>query len=259
MALIEPVTLPPLKPPPRGEDLPWDFGEPMESKRHGDQMNLLIESLDYAWQERTDYFVAGNMAVYYSETQSKKNDFRGPDLFVVLDTEKKDRKSWVVWEEDGRTPDVVIELLSETTEKADRGKKMRIYARLLKVGFYYLFDPFTGGLEGYELDLATRTYHPLEAREGRLACRALGLSLGVVRHVYRGLEMDWLRWIDEEGKVLPHGGELAEAEAQRAEAAEERAEAAEERAEAEARRASEAEKKLADLEAKLAELERHSK
>ena len=62
-----------------------------------------------------------------------KNDFKGPDVFVVLDTVRKDRKSWVVWEEEGRTPDVVIELLSESTEKADRGLKMRVYAKLLKV------------------------------------------------------------------------------------------------------------------------------
>jgi hypothetical protein len=39
-------------------------------------------------------------------------------------------------------------LLSATTEKVDRGDKMRIYARLLKVGEYFLFDPFSGVFEG---------------------------------------------------------------------------------------------------------------
>ena len=67
-----------------------------------------------------------------SALQAKKNDFRGPDVFVVMDTDRHERKSWVVWEEDGRTPDVVIEIMSASTEKNDRGDKKRIYAKLLR-------------------------------------------------------------------------------------------------------------------------------
>jgi hypothetical protein len=33
---------------------------------------------------------------------------------VVLDTELKERKSWVVWAEDGKYPKVIIEILSKT-------------------------------------------------------------------------------------------------------------------------------------------------
>src|SRR5687768_1123220 len=95
--------------PPRGEDLFYDDGEPMESARHRMQMNLLIDSLFHAWRDRDDFYAGGNMFLYFSETQKKKNDFRGPDVFVVLHTTRRDRKSWVVWEEDGRTLDVVIE------------------------------------------------------------------------------------------------------------------------------------------------------
>jgi Uma2 family endonuclease len=106
-------------------------------------MTLLLESLYLAWKDRDDFFAGGNMFVYYSELQSKRNDFRGPDVFVVLDTHKyPTRRSWVVWEEDGRVPDVVIEIISESTEAQDRGAKMDIYAKLLRVSEYYLFDPF---------------------------------------------------------------------------------------------------------------------
>jgi Uma2 family endonuclease len=244
----------------------------MESQRHYDQMHLLTDSLNLAWQDRDDCYVAGNMAVYYSQTQAKRNDFKGPDVFVVLDTVRKERKSWVVWEEE-RTPDVVIELLSESTEQADRGEKKRIYAKVLKVGEYYLFDPHTGQLEGYELDLQTLTYHSVEPDErGQLPCRRLGLSLAVLRGSYRGIETDWLRWIGADGRALPHSWDLdaaasearqrAEQEARRAEHEAERAEHEAERAEHEAERAraaedraTEAERKLAELEAKLAKLE----
>jgi Uma2 family endonuclease len=244
------------KPPPRGEDLPYSDGEPMESKRHFDQMSVLIESLELAWEERTDFFVAGNMFVYFSETQAKKNDFRGPDVFVVLDTVKKDRRSWVVWEEDGRTPDVVIELTSPTTEEMDRGEKKRIYARLLKVSHYYLFDPHTGALEGYKLDVDTLTYHPLEPNEnGRLPCPSLGLELGMHRGTFRSVEADWLRWFDKRGDLLLNGAERAEAEARRAEAEARRAEAEARRAEAEARRAEAAEQELERLKEELARLQ----
>ena len=192
----------------------------MESFRHYLQMSLLIMSLRLAWKNREDFFVAGNMFMYYSQLQSRKNDFRGPDVFVVLDTDKhKDRKSWVVWEEDGKTPDVIIELTSPTTVAVDRGVKMRIYARLLRVAEYYLFDPYTAELEGYRLDPIRAEYQPIQPDEqGRLACDRLGLMLGVVPGEFQDHQVDWLRWLDREGKVLPHGEELAEAEDQRAEA-----------------------------------------
>jgi len=59
--------------------------------------------------------------------------------------------------------------------------------------------------------------------------------------------VDWLRWLDREGKVLPHGEELAEAEAQRAEAEAQRAEA-------EAQRVQELAAKLAQYEQKFGAL-----
>ncbi len=51
------------------------------------------------------------MFVYFSAAQLKSEDFRGPDFFAVLGVPKAERKSWVVWQE-GKAPDVVIELLS---------------------------------------------------------------------------------------------------------------------------------------------------
>jgi Uma2 family endonuclease len=187
-------------------------------------MNLLVESLECGWKGRTDFFAAGNMFVYFSESQARKNDFRGPDVFVVLNTEWHERKSWVVWEEDGRTPDVVIELTSESTEAVDRGEKMEIYARRLHVSHYYLFDPWTAKLEGYILDLGTKRYRPLPALpNGDVPCDVLGLSLGARAGTYRGIECEWLRWLGPDGQPFPTLGEAAQAEAERARAEAERA------------------------------------
>jgi Uma2 family endonuclease len=89
---------------PLGADqLVCDDGEPMESWRHRQQMTVLIDSLEHAWRDRDDFYVSGNMFLYFSETQTRKNDFRGPDVFVVMNTSRRERKAWVVWEEGGQT------------------------------------------------------------------------------------------------------------------------------------------------------------
>ncbi|MEL7037022.1 MAG: Uma2 family endonuclease, partial [Cyanobacteria bacterium J06592_8] len=99
----------------------------LESYLHLQQLLLLLKCLDWLWQERTDYFAAGNLSIYYRCEQDQTPKFRGPDFFVVLDTERKPRKSWVVWEEEGTYPNVIIELLSPSTANVDRTDKKKIY------------------------------------------------------------------------------------------------------------------------------------
>jgi Uma2 family endonuclease len=164
--------------PPGEDELPNSDGVPMETARHRKQMVLLIQSLKAAWARRHDFFVGGNMFVYYSETQVKKNTFRGPDVFVVLNTTDRDRKSWVLWQE-GKLPDVVIELLSDRTRHIDRGEKMRIYSRLWKTPEYYLYDPWSYELTGYRLDAQGKYQRIKPNQRGDLACQWLGLGLGI--------------------------------------------------------------------------------
>ena len=212
-----------LTPPPGEDELPYSDGEPVDSETHRKQQGLLTHALELAWSDRTDFYVGGNMFVYYSHLQAKKNDFRGPDVFVVLGTVRRVRKSWVVWEESGRTPDVVIEILSPTTEDTDRGEKMRIYAQLLHVPYYYLFDPATGVLEGYLLDTSIRGYVAMSpAPNGDLECPVLGLRLGVRHGSYEGVETDWLRWLDADGEQARAAEQRAEDQATLREGAERR-------------------------------------
>ncbi len=257
---------PDFRPPPRGEDLPCDDGEPMETERHREQMVLLISTLNDAWRDRDDVYVAGNMFVYYSELQARNVDVRGPDVFVVMDTVKRERKSWVVWEEDGRGPDLVIELTSPSTEHVDRGDKMRIYAKLLHVAEYYLFDPFSSRLEGFELDASTRSYRARSPdAEGRFPSRVTGLALGVVPGRSGNVGAPLLRWIGPDGAVLPSGEERAalattgavlataraEQESARAEQQSARADQESARADQESARAAAALRRVAELEAQL--------
>jgi Uma2 family endonuclease len=199
------------KPPPGQDALPCDDGEPMETSRHRFLMNLLIDSLSDAWADRQDFYVGGNMFVYFSELQVKRNDFRGPDVFVALDVEKKERKCWVAWEEGGRLPDVVIELTSDSTRSVDQIDKKRTYAKVWRLPAYFIFDPETAELEGFQLDVASRDYVPLERDpRGDLPVPPLGLRLGVRRGKIHEFEGDFLRWIDEHGEPLPLPLERAE-------------------------------------------------
>jgi Uma2 family endonuclease len=200
-----------------GERLVTDDGEPMETARHRQQMTVLIESLEFAWQDRADFYVGGNMFLYFSAAQSRRNDFRGPDVFVTLNTTRRERLAWVTWEEDGKAPDVIIELLSDRTEHVDRGAKMRIYGQTLKVGEYFLFDPHSGVLEGYELDVLRGAYRrKTPDSASRLRCEQLGLFLAKRRGTLYAVEADWLRWFGSDGELLPMPSERANAEAARA-------------------------------------------
>src|SRR5262249_35064625 len=132
----------------------------------------------------------------------------------------------------------------------DRGEKMRIYAKILHVPEYYLFDPETEVLEGYSLDIATLTYTAIKKEpNGDYVSARLGLKLGVRPGRYQGIEGNWLRWIDPAGRVLPTGEEKARLAREEASLAEKKASLAEEKA-------SLAEERSRALAARLAEYEK---
>jgi Uma2 family endonuclease len=237
---------------PGQDELPYDDGEPMETLFHDAQDALLKDTLLDAWADRRDFFVAGNLFVYFSAHQLKSNDFRGPDVLVVLDVDgSKERKSWVAWEEGGRLPDVVIEVTSESTAHVDRGEKMRIYSQIWRTSAYFIFDPDTERLEGYKHDDSGRNYTPLlPDPDGDFEVAALGLKLGLRQTTYRRLGRRFVRWLDSSGRALPTAQERAEAERTRADAERTRAEGERTRADAERARADELEARLRALQGK---------
>lgn len=187
----------------------------MESDLHLQQMVLLIQCLDWLWQDRNDYYACGNLTIYYSDRQLKSEQFRGPDFFVVLDTERKPRNSWVVWQENGQYPNVIVEVLSKTTAKTDRGLKRQIYQNVFRTPEYFWFDPRT--VEFVGLHLVSGQYEPITPTEqGWLWSQQLQLFLGV--------EGGRLRWLTPEGVLVPTPQEAAHRAQQQAETAQQRAE-----------------------------------
>ena len=226
---------------PNQYELPDEDGEPMESSRHRTQINLLMETLEFAWADR-DVFIGGNMFVYFDPEQTRNRKFRGPDVFVVQDVPRGERRSWVVWDEH-RAPDVVIELLSFTTADVDRVEKKQVYQDELRVPGYFWYDPWTGELAGFLLKAGK--YVALEPEgSGLLPCEPLGLALTRWQGTYQGADAEWLRWAYPDGTLLPTP---AEAERQQAAIERQRAEAERERAEAERGRAERLAARLREL------------
>ncbi|MBK1988270.1 Uma2 family endonuclease [Sphaerospermopsis aphanizomenoides BCCUSP55] len=220
------VTEPSVKLPPTQAELPCDDSIPIETQRHKFQMDLLIDTIQPWLDQRTDGYVGGNMFVYYSLAQLKNQNFRGPDFFAVLDVPKTERLSWVVWEE-GKSPDVVIELLSESTAKNDKNEKKLIYQNQMRVSEYFWFNPFNpDDFAGFHIN--SGVYEPIAFNENnQLVSKVLDLTLVRWQGNYRGVDATWLRWANLDGELFPTSQEIAEQEKQRAEQEKQRADQAE--------------------------------
>lgn len=171
----------------------------MESSQHYAQLALLVACLEWLWQERTDFFIGANLTIYFSREQLKNRDFRGPDFFLVKQTEKRPRKSWVVWEEGGQYPDIIIELLSDSTAKVDKTLKKALYETRFRTPEYFWFSPETLEIEGYRL--VNQAYETIEPDEIGFWSQVLGLYLGV--------RNGQLRYLSADGDLIPTPGEAA--------------------------------------------------
>lgn len=178
----------------------------METELHLRQLMLLIQSLELLWKDRQDFYAFGNLTIYYSPNQRKSEYFRSPDFFVVLGVARKPRKSWVVWEEDGKYPHVIIDILSDSTAETDRGLKKEIYQETFRTPNYFWFDPTSLEFKGFQL--MAGKYEEIAANEqGWLWSQQLELFLGV--------HDSQLRFFTPEGKLVPTPEEVAEKMAQK--------------------------------------------
>jgi Uma2 family endonuclease len=158
-------------------DYPTSDGRPMaETDLHRDLMVELIQTLQAYYAADPNVYVSGNLLLYYVEGDRRRH--LSPDVFVVKGVPKGPRLYYLLWEE-GRGPDVVIELTSASIRDEDVEHKMGLYRDVLKVPEYFLFDPnleyLDPALQGYRLQKGV--YVPIEPVNDRLPSEALGLHL----------------------------------------------------------------------------------
>ncbi len=213
----------------RAVELVEEDGENMESEWHRLAMNLLIESIRYHLRRRDDFYVGGNMFIYFNEVQARNRDFRGPDFFFVKDVPKEPlRRFWLIWQEGGRYPDVIVELISPRTARGDRTTKKDVYERIFHTHEYYCYDPQTRLLEGWRL--LNHRYEPMAADErGWLWSEELQLWLGTWDGPFQEIPGTWPRFYEPSGDLVQT---FAEGARQEAAAARQQADTERKRAEA---------------------------
>jgi Uma2 family endonuclease len=211
----------------------WESDEPeLESDFHRDQIDLLLRLMRWIWRDRDDIYCSGNTTVYYDSNQQTTRNFRGPDIYVALGAIKRSRRSWMVWNEGGRYPNLVIELLSKSTATVDRTLKKELYQTTWRLPNYFWFHPETKEFKGFRL--VDGLYEPIVPN-------ALGQLWSDELELFLGLHEGFLRLFTPDGLLLLY---QEEEEALRAELAEQRAELAEQRTETAEQRADRAEDAL---------------
>ena len=167
-------------------DLPYDDDEPLA------ESDYQLEPLDYAYNglstwfdSRADVAVQADMFVHYlvaGEDGGLERRMLAPDVFVIFGVPKRQRFSYVVWDE-GKPPDFVLEILSGSTWRRDTVDKKAIY-EAMSVDEYWLLDPvgpfLTPPLIGYRL--TNGSYVRIDALPGTTATYmsdVLGLELRI--------------------------------------------------------------------------------
>ncbi len=156
---------------------PESDGKPMaETDVHRDEMVYFIEALREHFRDREAY-VSGNLLLYYVEGDPKK--CVSPDCLVAFDRPAGRRRIYKTWEE-GKVPDVVIEVTSSSTRREDQVTKRSLYARL-GVRELWLVDPLGDYLRapfrGYRLEGGDWQEIPVE--RGQARSPLLGLDFRV--------------------------------------------------------------------------------
>src|SRR5262245_39344660 len=156
---------------------PTSDGRPMaETDLHRDLMVDLIETLKDWFAADPQTYVSGNILLFYEPGNKRRHV--SPDVLVVRGVPKRQRDNYLAWEE-GKAPDLVIEVTSKTTRTEDSRQKSELYRTVLRVPEYFLFDPRAEYLDppfqGFRLRRGR--YVAIKPVAGRLASEVIGLHL----------------------------------------------------------------------------------
>ncbi len=172
----------------------------MESSQHYNQLMLLVICLEWLWRDRNDYFIGARLSIYYSRQQLKNRELGGPDFFLVKQTQKQHRNCWVVWEENGKYPNLIIELLSDSTATIDRNLKKQLYQNTFRTPEYFWFHPETFEFQGFCFE--PNGYEEIQPNDQ-------GWRWSQELELYLGVDQGKLRYFTANGERVPTPQESA--------------------------------------------------
>ncbi len=203
----------------REVDYPTSDGKPMgETDLHRDDMMDVIQVLKERFAADPNVYVTGNLLLFYERNNRRRHV--SPDVFVVRGVPKlPPREYYLLWEE-GKGPDVVIEITSKTTKGEDQTKKRALYRDVLKVPEYFQFDPTEDYLkppmQGHRL--IDGEYVLIEPIDGPIPSAVLGLHLerqGTTLRLYDPITRQCLLTPAERAAAAEEARLRAEAEIER--------------------------------------------
>lgn len=217
---------------PNIDDVVIEDDTPVDSIFAAKQQRMLVECLYASWPalgQNRPFLADANVGLFYRVGHPPLV----PDAFVSLNVQvpedwqrQKAARSYFVWFY-GKPPDVVIEIVSNTTG-GEADEKLPIYATI-GIAHYVIYDP--------DKHLSNETLRVFGLRDGQYVpispqwLSAVSLGVMLWKGTYEGFDSTWLRWCDEAGRPLQTGAERADAERQRADAQQQRADAQQQRAE----------------------------
>jgi Uma2 family endonuclease len=206
---------------------PASDGKPIaETEVHVLAIVQLLSALRHFFRKQNIY-VIGNIFLYYRQGNPKAH--KAPDVMVVKNVGKHERRSFKVWEEKAM-PCVIFEITSKETASEDTVSKATLYASL-GVHEYFLFDP----LDEY-LDQQLIGYRLVDGEYVRITPNEDGEIFSTELQAVLRPEGKFLRVVDPQTALpvpsLDEAIEMAEQEAQRAEQEAQRAEQEAQRADA---------------------------
>lgn len=170
---------------------PGRFRLPDPPEREPDDMTTAEHLSETGLQHHLKQFLGNQEATIVSGekyiTAGRGGEMKYPDLLVAFRVDPaayRETNGYVISEQ-GKPPDLVLELASPATGHIDVGEKREFYQRLL-IPEYWRFDP-TGRFHGARLAgdrLVNRRYEPIDIAE---------LAAGVLQGHSEALNVDW-RW-----------------------------------------------------------------
>jgi Uma2 family endonuclease len=128
-------------------------------------------------------YLADDLGVHYPGEEPF-----APDILAVLDVpqpEEDERMAWVVADE-GKGPDLVIEVLYKGDRDKDLVENVERYARL-GISEYFVYDRLRQQIHGFRLNAGASRYQRILPQLGHHASRVLCLDLAIIGNNLRFL------------------------------------------------------------------------
>ena len=190
--------------------------KPVDSIYSERQHQLLTSRLIDSWKgpgEGGPFWISTDVALFYGSSEPAFS----PDVLLSLgvspprgDPKRKENHSYYMWKY-LKPPDAIIEVVSNTAG-GELTTKLKGYARIGAI-YYVVWDPF--------LYLGDKKLNCFALERGKyVPCECwfpeLELGVKVWDGVYADIQATYLRWCDQQGKLIPTGAERADQEKQRA-------------------------------------------